>query len=100
MTKKDRRREGADLGNLGLAYSHLGEPRKVIELFKESLVIRKAIEDPRIIGFYEKKLKELEGFGGNQIPNQLVSNNPGVSNSLPASKSIFKSIFSKMESKT
>lgn len=56
-----RRGEGNALGNLGLAYSHLGEPRKAIEFLKQSLAIGKAIEDPRIIGFCEQKLKELEG---------------------------------------
>ena len=50
-----------DLGNLGNAYSGLGEPKKAIEFLKQSLVIGKAIEDPRIIGFCEQKLKELEG---------------------------------------
>ena len=53
--------EGNSLGNLGLAYSDLGEPRKAIEFLKESLAIGKAIEDPRIISFCEQKLKELEG---------------------------------------
>jgi tetratricopeptide (TPR) repeat protein len=57
----DKQIHGVVLGNLGNAYSHLGEPRKAIEFLKQSLVIGKAIEDPRIIRPCEQKLKELEG---------------------------------------
>lgn len=57
----DRRGESAELGNLGNAYSDLGEPKKAIEFLKQSLAIGKAIEDPRIIRLCEQKLKELEG---------------------------------------
>ena len=62
----DRRGEGNHLGNLGLAYSDLGEPRKAIEFLKQSLSIGKAIEDPRIISICEKKLKELDGTDDNE----------------------------------
>ncbi|MDQ1253582.1 MAG: hypothetical protein QG646_2754 [Euryarchaeota archaeon] len=57
----DRYGEGNHFGNLGLTYSQLGETRKATEFLKQSLEIGKAIEDPRIIGFCEQKLKELEG---------------------------------------
>jgi tetratricopeptide (TPR) repeat protein len=57
----DRYGEGTVLGNMGLLYSKMSEPIKAIKLLKESLVIGKAIENPRIISFCEQKLKELEG---------------------------------------
>ena len=41
----DRKGEGADLGNLGLAYSHLGEQRKAIEFHKQALKISREIGD-------------------------------------------------------
>jgi tetratricopeptide (TPR) repeat protein len=37
-TMKDRQREGEALGNLGLVYVDLGDPRKAIEFFERSLV--------------------------------------------------------------
>ena len=43
----DRRGEGADLGNLGLAYAALGEPRRAIELYEQQLVIVCEIGDRR-----------------------------------------------------
>ncbi len=55
----DRRGEGADLGNLGSAYSDLGEPRKAIKFYEQALKIFEDIEDP----YAEKAkrwLQELE----------------------------------------
>ncbi|AKB74509.1 hypothetical protein MSLAZ_1248 [Methanosarcina lacustris Z-7289] len=46
---------------LWIAYCNLGEPRETVEFLKKYLAIGKAIEDPRIIGFCEQELKELEG---------------------------------------
>ncbi|HHV24589.1 MAG TPA: tetratricopeptide repeat protein, partial [Methanosarcina sp.] len=43
----DRRGEGADLGNLGLAYSDLGEPRKAIEYHEQALKISREIGNRR-----------------------------------------------------
>jgi len=43
----DRRGEGAALGNLGLAYSALGEVRKAIEYHEQALAIAREIRDRR-----------------------------------------------------
>jgi tetratricopeptide (TPR) repeat protein len=43
----DRRGEGAALGNLGLAYKDLGEPRRAIEYHEQDLVIAREIGDRR-----------------------------------------------------
>ena len=96
----DRRGEGNHLGNLGLAYSDLGEPRKAIEFLKQSLSIGKTIEDPRIISFCEKKLKELDGADDNENLNyHPASNNSPAPGRPPVSKSIFQTIVSKLKSK-
>jgi tetratricopeptide (TPR) repeat protein len=44
---KDRQAEGAHLGNLGSAYSDLGEPGRAIELYNQQLVIAREIGDRR-----------------------------------------------------
>jgi tetratricopeptide (TPR) repeat protein len=44
---KDRRMEGAHLGNLGLAYAALGEARRAIEFYEQRLVIAREIGDRR-----------------------------------------------------
>ena len=44
---KDKQIHGAVLGNLGLAYSHLGEPRKAIEYYEQALKISREIGDRR-----------------------------------------------------
>jgi len=44
---RDRGTEGAHLGNLGLAYSHLGEPKKAIEYYEQALKISREIGDRR-----------------------------------------------------
>ncbi|HWQ48408.1 MAG TPA: hypothetical protein VN414_05585 [Methanosarcina sp.] len=51
---------------------------------KQSFAIGKAIEDPRIINFCEKKLKELDGIEDNEN-----------SSCPPASKTLFQTIASK-----
>ena len=43
----DRRGEGADLGNLGMAYAALGEVRRAIEQYEQALVISREIGDRR-----------------------------------------------------
>ena len=43
----DRRGEGADLGNLGLAYAALGDARKAIEFHEKQLGIVREIGDRR-----------------------------------------------------
>ena len=43
----DRRQEGAALGNLGIAYLHLGDARKAIEYYEQRLVIAREIGDRR-----------------------------------------------------
>jgi tetratricopeptide (TPR) repeat protein len=44
---RDRKAEGAHLGNLGLAYSDLGDARKAIEFHEQALVIHREIGDRR-----------------------------------------------------
>ena len=44
---KNRQAEGAHLGNLGIAYSILGEPRRAIEYYEQRLVIAREIGDRR-----------------------------------------------------
>ena len=41
----DKVAEGCHLGNLGLAYSDLGEPRKAIEFYEQALKISREIGD-------------------------------------------------------
>ena len=43
----DRRGEGNALGNLGLAWADLGEPRRAIEFYEQRLVIAREIGDRR-----------------------------------------------------
>jgi tetratricopeptide (TPR) repeat protein len=59
LARRHRRGEGADLGNLGLAYSNLGQVEKAIEYYEKALNIGKEINDPRIINFCESKLKSI-----------------------------------------
>ena len=44
---KDKQTHGAVLGNLGTAYSNLGEPRKAIEYYEQALKISREIGDRR-----------------------------------------------------
>lgn len=44
---KEKQTHGAVLGNLGNAYSHLGEPRKAIEYYEQALKISREIGDRR-----------------------------------------------------
>jgi tetratricopeptide (TPR) repeat protein len=44
---KRREAEGVHLGNLGLAYSNLGETRKAIDFYEQALVISRKINDRR-----------------------------------------------------
>ena len=43
----DRRGEGQDLGNLGIAYGNLGEYRRAIEYYEQQLAIAREIGDRR-----------------------------------------------------
>jgi tetratricopeptide (TPR) repeat protein len=45
--RKDRNAEGVQLGNLGIAYFTLGEPRRAIELYEQGLAITREIGDRR-----------------------------------------------------
>ncbi len=45
--RKDRRREGIHLGNLGLAYAQLGEPQRAIECHEQRLAIARETGDRR-----------------------------------------------------
>ncbi len=47
---RDRRHEGAALGNLGLAYTALGDARKAIEFHEQALVVSREISDRRAEG--------------------------------------------------
>jgi tetratricopeptide (TPR) repeat protein len=47
----NRQQEGIALGNLGIAYSHIGEPRKAIEFYEQALVIAHEIGDRRGEGY-------------------------------------------------
>ena len=51
---------GVVLGNLGLAYSDLGQVEKAIEYYEQALVIGKEIKDPRIIDFCVGKLELMK----------------------------------------
>ena len=59
----DRRGEGNSLGNLGNAYAALGETRRAIEHYQQSLAIGREISDPRIIDACEKGLRQCRGGG-------------------------------------
>jgi Tfp pilus assembly protein PilF len=48
---KNRRQEETALGNLGIAYNHIGKPRKAITFFKQALLIACEIGDPRFEGY-------------------------------------------------
>jgi len=48
----DRRGEGNRLGNLGLVYSDLGEPRKAIEYYVQALKISREIDDRHGEGYH------------------------------------------------
>ena len=47
---RDRGQEGAALGNLGLAYADLGEPRRAIEFYEQALKAMQEIGDKRAEG--------------------------------------------------
>ncbi len=55
----DRRGEGGDLCNLGLAYRKLGELAKARALLEQALAIGREIEDPQIIRIASQALQEL-----------------------------------------
>ncbi|HUV82628.1 MAG TPA: tetratricopeptide repeat protein, partial [archaeon] len=48
------------LGNLGSAYSDLGQVEKAIDYYEKALVIGREIKDPRIINFCETQLNSLK----------------------------------------
>ncbi len=56
----DRRNEGNWLGNLGNAYSDMGQVDKAIDYNEQALVIGKEIKDLKIINFCEKNLKSIK----------------------------------------
>jgi hypothetical protein len=59
----DRRGEDGALGNLGNAYAALGETRRAIEHYEQSLAIGHAISDPRIIQACEEGLSRCREPG-------------------------------------
>ncbi|MGP8337522.1 MAG: tetratricopeptide repeat protein, partial [Methanosarcinaceae archaeon] len=56
----DKRGDGNHIGNLGLAYHHLGKVEKAIEYYEQALMIGKEIKDPRIIAFCEDNLSRIK----------------------------------------
>jgi len=58
----DRRNEGIWLGNLGIAYSDLGQVEKAIKYCEDALMIGEEIRDPKIIRFCEKSLESLKNL--------------------------------------
>ncbi len=48
--REDRVMEGMHLGNLGLAYSTLGEPRRAIEYYEQALAIAREVGDRMGVG--------------------------------------------------
>ena len=61
LENRDRRSEAYVLGNLGLAYSYLGQWQKAIEHYDKALQIFREFEDPRGEAFV------LAGIGGLQV---------------------------------
>ena len=53
---------GAVLGNLGNAYSALGQVEKAIRYYEDALTIGKEIKDPNVISFCEKTLESLKNL--------------------------------------
>ena len=58
----DRRGEGTDLGNLGVAYRDLSQVDTAIQYYEQALVIGKEINDLRIIYFCEKNLESIKNL--------------------------------------
>ena len=92
---KHRQAEGNALGNLGLAYADLGEPRKAIEFYEQGLVIDREIGDRRgegtdlgnlgivyknlgeprkAIEFYEQQLKIVREVGDRRGEGNALGN--------------------------
>jgi tetratricopeptide (TPR) repeat protein len=63
---KDKQGEGNHLGNLGNAYSHLGEPRKAIEYTIAALAIFEQIESPNA----EQARKQLAKWQRDEPENE------------------------------
>ena len=57
----DRRGEGTDLGNLGVAYRNLGEPRRAIEFYEQALMIARETGD--WLGEYNALVGQQEAWG-------------------------------------
>lgn len=55
----DRRQEEAFLGNLGVAYSFLGEGERAVALLEKALEIGRELQDERIIQVATNYLKQL-----------------------------------------
>jgi tetratricopeptide (TPR) repeat protein len=98
----DRRAEASALGNLGLAYSGLGEAHRAIELYEKQLVTTREIGDRRgegavldnlgiayknlgetrlAIDFYEKAL-EIDREIGNRAGEAAALDNLGIAHSV------------------
>jgi tetratricopeptide (TPR) repeat protein len=93
--RKDRRAEGVHLGNLGLAYWSLGEPRRAIEFYEQRLPIAREIGDRhgegqvlgslglaywslgdprRAIEFYEQQLAIAREIGDRRGEGSVLNN--------------------------
>ena len=59
----DRRGEGNALGNLGVAYTALGQVEQAIGLLEQALQIGQEIKDPGMVQFATTNLEQLRGGG-------------------------------------
>ncbi|MBI5081720.1 MAG: tetratricopeptide repeat protein [Chloroflexi bacterium] len=92
---KNKQAESGHLGNLGLAYSELGETRRAIELYDQGLKIQREIGDKHIEGailgnlglaysilgearkaieFYQQALKIMQEIGDKLAEGSIVCN--------------------------
>ena len=66
----DRRGEGTALGNLGIAYSGLGEVERAIDLLEQAPWIGQEIKDPQIVRIFSAQLERLRGGGSAGKPEE------------------------------
>jgi tetratricopeptide (TPR) repeat protein len=65
--RKDKARESVHLGNLGLAYAKLGDPRRAIEFFEQDLALSRSIGN---------RLGEASTLGNLGIAYSQIGDNP------------------------
>ena len=56
---RDPQGEGSELGNLGIAYTSLGEVRKATALLQQAKTIGEQIGDPRLVETCAAALEDL-----------------------------------------